>query len=64
MPLAAHGQWDGDTLSLRAAWGDVAARVPLVRAEGAAPVHTLEQADALGLAVAAQLRTAGAVGAL
>ncbi|SDM46195.1 hydroxymethylbilane synthase [Oryzisolibacter propanilivorax] len=64
MPLAAHGQWQDDgTLRLRAAWGDVEQRVPLVRAEGAAPVTTLEQADALGLDVAGRLRAAGAVGA-
>ncbi|WP_313071287.1 hydroxymethylbilane synthase [Melaminivora sp.] len=63
MPLAAHGQWDGDALRLRAAWGDMEGRLALVRAERTATVQTLDQADALGLAVAACLREGGAVGA-
>lgn len=63
MPLAAHGLWSGSTLTLQAAWGDIDGRVPLVRAQGQAHVATLAEADALGLAVAAQLRAAGAVGA-
>ncbi|GAB1386804.1 hydroxymethylbilane synthase [Melaminivora sp.] len=64
MPLAAHGIWQdgpqGQQLLLRAAWGELESRQPLVRAQGQASVHTLEQADALGLAVAEQLRAAGA----
>lgn len=63
MPLAAHGQWSGDLLRLQAAWGDMDGRLPLVRAAGEARVATLEEADALGLAVAASLRAAGAVAA-
>ena len=63
MPLAAHGQWRGDLLRLQAAWGDMEGRLPLVRAEGEARVATLDEADALGLAVAARLRAAGAVAA-
>jgi len=31
MPLAAHGQWQGQTLRLAAAWGDLSGRSPLVR---------------------------------
>jgi hydroxymethylbilane synthase len=38
-------------------------QLPLVRAEGEACVRTLDEADALGLAVAARLRAAGAVAA-
>jgi len=63
MPLAAHGQWSGSTLTLDAAWGDVQGRAALVRAHGQAEVTTLAQAEALGLQVAAQLRANGAVGA-
>ncbi|WP_209421270.1 hydroxymethylbilane synthase [Melaminivora jejuensis] len=61
MPLAAHGQWLADgTLQLRAAWGDLETGAALVRAEDTARVHTLGEADALGLAVAARLRAHGA----
>ncbi|MCE1251575.1 MAG: hydroxymethylbilane synthase, partial [Comamonadaceae bacterium] len=63
MPLAAHGQWQGATLDLHAAWGDTEARLPLVRAQASAAVTTLAQAEALGDAVAAQLRAGGAQGA-
>jgi len=63
MPLAAHGVWSGDTLRLQAAWGDVEGRLPLVRAEDSSRVATLDEADALGLAVAGRLRAAGAVAA-
>ena len=62
MPLAAHGQWHGDTLHLDAAWGDPEGRSALVRAKAQAPVATLAQAEALGDAVAAQLRAGGAQG--
>src|SRR5690606_27448899 len=63
MPLAAHGQWQwqGQTLRLAAAWGDLSGHSPLVRAAGEATVTTLQEADALGLRVAAQLQTHGAV---
>ena len=64
MPLAAHGTWQGDTLHLQAAWGDLddpqAPPAPLVRAEDSARVTTLAEADALGLAVAARLQAGGA----
>ncbi len=62
MPLAAHGQWQGSTLHLDAAWGDPEGRTALVRAQAQAGVATLAQAEALGDAVAAQLRAGGAQG--
>jgi len=62
MPLAAHGQWQGGTLHLDAAWGDPEGRTALVRAQAQAAVATLAQAEALGDAVAAQLRAGGAQG--
>ena len=63
MPLAAHGTLAGTTLQLDAAWGDTEGKLPLVRASASATVTTLAQADALGLAIAQQLRDGGAVGA-
>jgi hydroxymethylbilane synthase len=45
-------------LRLRAAWGDVDGRLPLVRVEDAAPVASLDQAEALGLRVAQRLQDA------
>ncbi|ODS91347.1 MAG: hydroxymethylbilane synthase [Comamonas sp. SCN 65-56] len=60
MPLAAHGQWQGGHLQLAAVWGDLEGGTPLVRAQGEATISTLEQADAIGLRVAAALRAAGA----
>ncbi len=61
MPLAAHGTWQGNTLHLQAAWGDLDdPQAPLVRAEDSARVTTLAEADALGLAVAARLQAGGA----
>ena len=63
MPLAAHGTLTGTTLQLDAAWGDTEGKRPLVRASASATVTTLAQADALGLAIAQQLRDGGAVGA-
>ena len=61
MPLAAHGTWQGNTLHLQAAWGDLDdPQAPLVRAEDSAHVTTLAEADALGLAVAARLQAGGA----
>ena len=62
MPLAAHGRLQGDVLQLDAAWGDPEGHVPLVRASIKGPARNLQQADALGVAVAQQLRAAGAVG--
>ena len=63
MPLAAHGTLTGTPLQLDAAWGDTEGKLPLVRASASATVTTLAQADALGLAIAQQLRAGGAVGA-
>ena len=63
MPLAAHGTLTGTTLQLDAAWGDTEGKLPLVRASASATVTTLAQADALGLAIAQQLRDGGAVAA-
>ena len=61
MPLAAHAVFtQGDTLELRAAWGDPEGAATLVQAAGSAPVTTLEQASDLGLQVVAQLRAGGA----
>ncbi|QXL85511.1 hydroxymethylbilane synthase [Comamonas sp. NLF-1-9] len=61
MPLAAHARWQDQSLQLQAAWGALAGDQPLVRAEGSASITTQAQADALGLAVAAQLQARGAV---
>ena len=61
MPLAAHGEWQGNTLQVRAAWGDEQApNAPLVRASASATVTDLTSADALGQLVAQQLQAAGA----
>ena len=61
MPLAAHGEWLGNTLQVRAAWGDEQApNAPLVRASASATVTDLASADALGQQVAQQLQAAGA----
>ena len=61
MPLAAHGEWQGNTLQLRAAWGDeLQASAPLVRATAQATVTDLASADALGQQVAQLLLQAGA----
>ncbi len=67
MPLAAHAVWLGDTLQLDAAWGQfdealvAAAPLALVRASGALPVASMEQARAIGRRVAQQLCLGGAV---
>ena len=77
MPLAAftRGPASGDTaggaggMLLQAAWGDPASgdaasgqhQAPLVYAHKTSPVHSFEEAEALGEAVAAQLRVGGAV---
>ena len=67
MPLAAftRGPESGEML-LQAAWGDPASieqeRItPLVHAQLSAPVNSFADAEALGVAVAAQLRAGGAV---
>ncbi len=67
MPLAAHAVWLGGTLQLDAAWGQfdealvAATPLALVRAAGALPVATMEQAQAIGRRVAQQLCLGGAV---
>ena len=61
MPLAAHGEWQGNRLHLRAAWGDEQQPdAALVRAAASATVTDLASADALGQEVAQQLQAAGA----
>ena len=60
MPLAAHAILQGEHLHIDAAWGDPELRTPLVRGSTSGTAATLAQADALGLAVAAQLRERGA----
>ena len=62
MPLAAHARFEGDQLRIDAAWGDPEGRIALVRASASGPAATLEQANTLGEAVAAQLRAGGATG--
>jgi hydroxymethylbilane synthase len=76
MPLAAFvtgmalsAQDGGATVQLNAAWGDPvtaeadsgALPAPLVRVQHSAVVNNFQQAEALGEAVAAQLRAGGAV---
>ena len=60
MPLAAHAEWVGSSLRLRAAWGDPEGAPGLITAQvqGAAP--TLAEAEQMGLAVADQLKSQGA----
>jgi hydroxymethylbilane synthase len=60
MPLAAHARFEGEHLQLAAAWGDPQRPGALVNARSAAVVAGLEQARALGEAVAARLRAGGA----
>jgi hydroxymethylbilane synthase len=60
MPLAAHARWEEGQLRLDALLGHpLDASVPLVRAGARAEVRSVEQAEALGLAVVAQLRAQG-----
>ncbi len=60
VPLAAHGVWQGDQLHLRAVFGAIEAQGPRVwRAAQQATVRTPDEAEALGTAVAQQLRAAG-----
>ena len=60
VPLAAHATFSGDVLFLQAAWGDVDGQLPPVRAAAEARVADLDQAEALGARVAADLRAGGA----
>ncbi len=60
MPLAAFASWNGEQLQMRAALGHPTdAQAGLIRAERTAPVADTAAAEALGLAVAAQLRAQG-----
>ncbi|WP_298213396.1 hydroxymethylbilane synthase [Acidovorax sp.] len=61
MPLAAHGTLADGMLQLDAAWGDPDGQTPLVRAQASAAITTLAQAEALGDAIAQQLRAGGAL---
>jgi hydroxymethylbilane synthase len=60
MPLAAYASYSGEYLQLRAALGDPEGSATLLRAQSAAAVADLAQAQALGAEVAARLRAAGA----
>jgi hydroxymethylbilane synthase len=61
VPLAAHAQWAGERLQLRAALGHAAqAAAPLLRADVGAAVTDVAAARALGEQVAQALREQGA----
>ncbi|MFM9915498.1 MAG: hydroxymethylbilane synthase [Rhizobacter sp.] len=61
MPLAAHAEWAGNSLNLRAAVGHPEnADAPLLRATVSGAVQTEAQARALGEQAAAALRDSGA----
>ena len=61
MPLAAHAQWQGATLSLRVVLGHAQTPLaPLLRAHASGAVQTDAQARALGERAAQLLRDAGA----
>jgi hydroxymethylbilane synthase len=60
MPLAAHATLAGAVLSLRAAWGDPEGGPSLVTAKLEGSVASLQDAEALGLQVAAELKKGGA----
>ena len=60
LPLAAHATVAGESVHLRAAWGDPEGRGALVRVEAMDMVADLDAAAALGERVAAQLRAGGA----
>lgn len=60
MPLAAHATLDGKVLSLRAAWGDPEGATTLVTAAKSGVVDSLNEAEALGIAVASELKRGGA----
>ena len=63
MPLAAHARFEGDQLPHRRRLGATPkGRMALVRASAQGQATTLEQANALGEGVAAQLRAGGATG--
>ncbi len=56
MPLAAYATLNGDTLHIRAAWGDPEGMQPLIRAEVQGTATTLAEATALGEQVAHSLQ--------
>ncbi|MEN9472297.1 MAG: hypothetical protein RLZZ495_386 [Pseudomonadota bacterium] len=58
MPLAAYATLNGDTLHIRAAWGDPEGVQALVRAEAQGTATTLAEATALGEHVARMLQKA------
>ncbi|MFZ9336094.1 MAG: hydroxymethylbilane synthase [Burkholderiaceae bacterium] len=60
MPLAAHATVAGESVHLRAAWGDPEGRGARVRVAAMDMVADLDAAAALGERVAAQLRAGGA----
>ena len=61
MPLAAHAQWQGDTLVLRVVLGHAQTPLaPLLRARESAAVRTEHEARTLGERAAQTLRDAGA----
>ena len=60
MPLAAHATLSGQILSLRAAWGNPEGEAALVTAQIKGQVNSLQDAEALGDRVAADLQRAGA----
>jgi hydroxymethylbilane synthase len=64
MPLAAFAIWQGDTLQLRAAWGepeqDSNSAAPLVKAQSSGVLTTHEAARQLGAQTAAALISGGA----
>jgi hydroxymethylbilane synthase len=60
MPLAAHADWQGGLLRLRAAWGDPEGAPGLVRAQAQGQANSLTQAEDMGLQVARQLKEQGA----
>ena len=56
LPLAAYATLNGETLHIRAAWGDPEGVQPLVRAEAQGSATTLAEATALGEQVARTLQ--------
>ena len=61
MPLAAFGRFEGDTLHMDAAWGDMEGQKGLIRVQASATVTDFATANALGEQLAARLQAAGAV---
>jgi len=57
MPLAAHATLQAGKLTLHAAWGDPQGRLPLLRAAGTGIVHSLAEAERLGVEIAQRLRS-------